>query len=205
MSTNPVEAVSTKRSIPMSDGRTTSFGQKQRLVKESVIDGSSISVRLDFENGQTRLFNLPDSLMQKFAAHGAEQKLGDAIAGEKDLDDAIESIDDLIDRLTKGEWNVGRQAGGFSGTSVLLRAAMEFSGMDQEKARAWLGTKTQAEKLALRRSEQLKPIIERIESEKAAKSGTQVDTSSMLSELQGLATAPTGEPSPKAKKSVPAE
>ena len=51
----------------------------------------------------------------KFAAHGAEQKLGDEIAGLEDVDDCVIAIDSLIDRLYNGEWSVKREAGGMAG------------------------------------------------------------------------------------------
>ena len=173
-----------KNQVTMTDGRVVGFGKKQRLLKESTIgsDGS-VSVRLDFVNGETRNFSIPDSLFARFAAHGAEQKLGDAIAGETDIADAVLSVDDLLGRLTAGEWNIARASGGFSGTSILAQALIEASGNTREAIMAYLGTKTQAEKLALRRSAKIKPIIDRLEAEKAKTSKSTVDTDALLGEL----------------------
>jgi len=173
----------TKTPVTMTDGRTVEFGKKQKLVKTSTINDSGVSVRLDFVNGETRLFTIPAELMTRFAAHGAEQKLGDAIAGETEVADAVLSVDDLITRLTAGEWSVRREAGAFAGTSILIRALVEASGKSVEDVKAFLAPKTQAEKLALRRSNQLRPIIERLEAEKAKNSKTAVDTDSLLGEL----------------------
>ena len=68
--------------VTMTDGRVVDFAGKRKLLKESSVSADGkVQVRLDFRNGETRLFTLPDSLLTKFAAHGAEQKLGDEIAG----------------------------------------------------------------------------------------------------------------------------
>ena len=181
-----------KIAVQMTDGRVVEFNKKQKLVKTSTIgEDGSISVRLDFTNGETRNFVMPSSLIPRFAAHGAEQKLGDAIAGETEVADALLAVDDLIKRLEAGEWNIKREAGAFAGTSILIQALVEASGKSVEDIKAFLAPKTQAEKLALRRSNQLKPIIERLEAEKATKSKNAVDTDSLLGELGLSAPAST--------------
>lgn len=190
MADNATPATSTKVPVTMSDGRVVEFNQKQKLIKNSTItDKGDIAVRLDFRNGETRNFVPPASLIARFAAHGIEQKLGDAIAGENDIDDAVASVDDLMKRLQNGEWNITRQAGAFSGTSVLIRALVEASGKTVDEVKAFLENKTQAEKLALRRSDKLAPIVQRLEAEKQSNSKTAVDTSALLGEL-GLGSAP---------------
>lgn len=196
------EATETKKStvekipVTMKDGRTLEFNKKQKLIKTSTIDeaAGTVSTQLNFANGDTRTFTAPASLLLRFAAHGIEQKLGDAIAGESDLNDAVLSVDDLIKRLEAGEWNVKRAAGEFAGTSILIQALVEASGKTVDDVKAFLSTKSQAEKIALRRSDKLRPIIERLEADKASKSKSAVDTDSLLGEL-GLG---GGKP-PKAK------
>jgi hypothetical protein len=168
--------------ITMQDGRTVEFVGKRKLLKETLIDGSEVTVRLDFRNGETRTFTVPDSLLLQFAGHGAEQKLGDETAGTEDVDDMVLDVDALLNRLNAGEWSMRREGGGMAGTSVLLQALMEFSGKDTEDIRAFLKEKSQAEKLALRMSAQLKPIVEKIEAAKAAKSA-HVDTDALLAGL----------------------
>lgn len=175
-----------KTAVTMTDGRTVEFGKRQKLVKsDEVSDAGDVTIRLDFVNGETRSFSLPTSspLFSRFAAHGASQKLGDAIAGETDIDDAVLAVDELITRLTNGEWAVRREAGAMAGTSILIRALVEASGKSVEEIKAYLSNKTQAEKLALRRSAKIKPIVERLEAEKASNSKTAVDTDALLGEL----------------------
>lgn len=172
-----------KVSVTMTDGRTVEFNKKQKLVKTSTVDGNNVSVRLDFVNGETRNFTIPADMLARFAAHGAEQKLGDAIAGETEIADAVLSVDDLLGRLNAGDWTITRAAGAFAGTSILIQALVEASGKDVAAIKDFLANKSQAEKLALRRSEKLRPIIERLEADKQSKSKTAVDTDSLLGEL----------------------
>lgn len=173
--------------IKMEDGREVEFVGKRRMLKESIFDENGHpSIRLDFRNGQTVNFRIPEELVMKFAAHGAEQKLGDEGAGykEEELDDQVLAIQELADRLSKGEWNVKREGGSMAGTSILMKALVEFSGSARtpEQVKEFLKGKSQAEKLALRNSAKIKPIIERLEAERAAKTA-HVDTDALLAGL----------------------
>lgn len=170
--------------VTMTDGRVVDFAGKRKLLKESSVNADGkVQVRLDFRNGETRLFTLPDNLLNKFAAHGAEQKLGDEIAGLTDTEDCVLAVDELIDRLYNGEWSVKREANGMAGTSVLVRALVEHTGKTVEQIKQFLNGKSQAEKVALRNNPKIKPIVERIEAEKASKKAN-VDTDAMLGELE---------------------
>jgi hypothetical protein len=187
------EATTTKagpviNTVTMDDGRIVEFTGKAKLLKHSTIDAAAGTVvtRLDFVNGETRYLNIPQALILRFAAHGAEQKLGDEIAGVKDVEDAIIAIDELLDRLEKGEWNIKREAGGLSGASVLMKALMELSGKSKDEIKSFLAGKSHAEKTALRGNAKLKPIIDRLEAEKAARAkGPAVDTDALLAGLDG--------------------
>ena len=171
--------------VTMTDGRVVDFAGKRKLLKESSVNADGkVQVRLDFRNGETRLFTLPDNLLAKFAAHGDEQKLGDEIAGLNDVEDCVLAVDELIDRLYNGEWSVKREANGMAGTSVLVRALVEHTGKTIEQIKQFLSGKSQAEKVALRNNPKIKPIVERIEAEKASKKAN-VDTDAMLGELEG--------------------
>lgn len=175
--------------VQMEDGSTVEFVGKRKLLKESLVDGLNVVSKFQFRNGRVILFTIPDALLAKFAGHGAEQKIGDATAGEKDVDDMVLAVEDLVARLEKGEWNVKREGGGFGGTSVLLRALVEYSGRTTEQVKAFLEGKSQAEKMALRASEApnksgatLKSIVARLEAEKVSK-GAAVDTAALLETL----------------------
>jgi hypothetical protein len=166
----------------MIDGRVVEFAGKRKLLKESFVREGKVVVRLDFRNGETREFTVPDALINKFASHGAEQKLGDEIAGVEDVEDCVIAIDELIDRLYNGEWSIKREASGIAGTSVLLRALVELTGKTPEAIKAFLKEKSAADKMALRNSAKLLPIIQRLEADKVSKKAS-VDTEAMLAEL----------------------
>lgn len=195
--------------VKMNDGREVGFAGKRKMVKETlvdekklVVDGNTVtleegavSVRLDFRNGETRTFTPPVSLIAKAVGHGFEQKLGDETAGESKVDDMVIAVDDLIDRLQKGDWTVAREGGGFSGASIVIRAIMEASGKAMEEVKAFLQRKLDAavaanQKLSRRdlydsfRNPNSKTgqIIERLEREERAKN-TKVDADAALAEL----------------------
>lgn len=178
--------------VVMQDGRAVDFPGKKQLLKESfVTPEGQVQVRLDFRNGQTRLFTVPPAMLNKFAAHGAEQKLGDQIAGLKDaqgkdadIDDKVLAIDELIDQLYSGDWSVKRESNGLAGTSVLLRALVEVTGKSVDAIKAFLKEKTAAEKSALRNSSKIKPVVDRIEAEKAKKAN-KIDADALLAGLDG--------------------
>lgn len=181
--------------VTMQDGRIVEFVGKRKLLKTSLQNSDgTVAVRLDFLNGETRLFTLPADLINKFAAHGAEQKLGDEIASLDDVGDCVMAVDALIDRLYNLDWNVKREANGMAGTSVLARALVEHSKKTMEQIKAFLLPKSQAEKVALRNNASIRPIVERLEAEKANKGKkSTVDTDALLGELGVKELSPVAE------------
>jgi hypothetical protein len=171
-------------SVQMDDGRIVDFAGKRKMQKESIFSADgSIKVRLDFINGESRTVTLRDDMLAKYAAHGAEQKLGDEISGLDDIEDCIIAIDQLMERLDAGNWTVKREAGNsLAGTSVLARALVEKTGKSIDVIKSFLATKTQAQKVALRSDPSILPIVQRLEAAKAKKAAT-VDTGALLGEL----------------------
>jgi hypothetical protein len=171
--------------VQMDDGRKTEFAGKRKMLKESIhLEDGPLQVRLDFVNGETRIFTLPDALMAKFATHGAEQKIGDEVAGLDDVEDMVMAVDTLIDRLAAGEWAVKREANSMAGTSILAKALVEISGKPIQVIKDFLGTKSQAEKVAMRQNASILPTIQRLEAEKSkSKKKSDIDTDALLSEL----------------------
>jgi hypothetical protein len=170
--------------VAMDDGRTVDFAGKRKMIKETTFNETTdvISVRLDFVNGETRTFTVPELLVAKFTAHGAEQKLGDEIAGLNDVDDCVLAIDSLMERLEGGNWSVQRDNSSLAGTSILARALVEHSKKSPQQVKDFLAGKTQAEKVALRQNAAIAPIVARLESEKT-KVKSKVDTDALLDEL----------------------
>lgn len=185
--TTKTPAKETSEMVKMEDNRVVEFAGKRKLLKSSfVTEDGRVQTRLDFRNGATRLFTVPTAMVAKFAGHGAEQKLGDEIAGLDDVDDCVIAIDELIDRLYNGEWGVKREANGLAGTSVLLKALVEYSGKTRDEIAAFLKDRTQAEKMALRINPAVKAIVDRLEAEKTSK-GAKVDTTALLGQLGAAA------------------
>lgn len=185
------ERVVTK--VTMEDGREVEFAGKRRLLKDATIseDGFDVDVRFDLISGETRNFKIAanNPLFAKFAAHGIMQKIGDEVAGLEDPEDMILAVEEIIERLSKGEWGAERSRGegnAMAGLSVLAKALVQVSGKTPEAVREFLKSKSNAEKLALRDNPTLRPVIAEIEAAKkpkAKKEKEQLDTDSMLSEL----------------------
>jgi hypothetical protein len=195
--TEPVEvgtAAKAKREVKtvvMSDGREVEFAGKRRLLKTAEIseDGFDVTIRLDFSNGETRSFSLAANkpLFAKFASHGMMQKLGDEVAGLDDVDDMVLAEEDLIARLEGGEWGAERARGegnALAGLSVLAKALVQVSGKTAEQVKAYLKSKNNSEKLALRANPTIAPVIAELEAKKKVKpKENAVDTESLLEEL----------------------
>lgn len=176
------EAKREVKSVQMNDGRTVEFAGKHSIKKELIVEGDQApGVRIDFANGETVTFQVPEQFIAQAAAHGISQKLGDATAGVKSLDDAVEAVQAVIRQIQEGNWNAKREAGGFAGTSILVRALMEYKNLDRETVRAFLANKSQKEKLAMRNSKTLQPIVARLEAESAKDSG--VDPDALMADL----------------------
>lgn len=195
--------------ITMDDGRAVEFTGKSRVKKESFFrteaDGTAtVSVRLDFRNGETRTFSLKTGLMfdpgnpshktaLRSISHGLEQKLGDSYSGVQDIDDSIEIVDQLMERLSKGEWVAAREgASGLAGVSILCKALVEATGLPVDKIREQLSAWDAKTKAALRADPGIAPIVKRLEAEKAARAAAggkgkpAIDTSALLAGLKGV-------------------
>ncbi len=175
-----------KTAVTMEDGRIVEFGAKQKMLKNSTIDGSYVETRFDFANGKSLVYIPGDAAIKaKLMAHGAEQKIGDETAGIVEVEDCFLAVEAMIARLEKGEWGKERASNGMAGTSILIRALCEKSGKPVDTIKAFLADKTQAQKLALRNNPAVKVIVDRLEAEKAAKKAPAdvIDTDALLGEL----------------------
>ena len=178
-----------KELVKMDDGSLVEFAGKTRMMKKtSVQSDGSIVTRMDFRNGEFRVHALPAALKDRAACHGIDQKLGDEIAGIEGIEDCVTTMDLLLERLEKGEWNAKREAGGMAGVSILAKALTELSGKAPAETVAYLSTLNQAQKMALRKNRLLVPIIARLESEKGEKgkkSAPAIDSDAILAGFSG--------------------
>jgi len=181
----------------MNDGRVVKFAGKRKMLKTTSTENGVASVTFDFRNGETRTFTVPADLLLQAAAHGASQKIGDSVASESDLDDAILGIDEMIARLSKGEWFAEREgsADSFSGASIVIKAIGQITGKSADAVKAFLQGKIDAaaakgEKLtrqALYKSfrnpaTEVGKLIQQLEAEKNAKASG-LDANELMSEL----------------------
>lgn len=197
-------------SVTMKDGRVVGFAGKRKMVKDYEIDANSnvVTAVIDFVNGETVRLSVDPTiqttgddgvpLLLQAAGHGLVQKLGDEAASEKDVDDAYLAISDLAERLARGEWGVQREAGGFSGASVVLQAILEAKResvpeftidqvkaglqkiLDNDKAKAEGENRKPMTRQALYQSfrnptTKVGKIVKRLEEEKAAKSQSAIN------------------------------
>ena len=174
--------------VKMEDGRAVDFVGKKKIDKSGfkLADGT-LGIRIDFRNGQTRQYPLRPDMIEKFATHGAEQKYGDQLAGAKDehgqpldVEDMVLELDALHKQLYEdGDWTTKRDASGMAGTSILARALAEIKSKTLPEILESLKKLSHKEKMALRLNPKVKPTVDRLEAERAAK-GTQVDSDSVL-------------------------
>jgi hypothetical protein len=176
--------------VTMDDGRVVDFPGNQRMKKEVLIEGDTVKVRMDFVNGESRIFTLGDKLMAKFAGHGASQKLGDELSGLTDVEDCVMAIDELMDRLNAGEWGVTRVKGeSMAGSSILARAMVEVSGKTLDEVKKFLADKNQKQKMALRNLPTIAPVIARLEAHKTKKPRDTAEADALLDGFMGDAAA----------------
>jgi hypothetical protein len=197
--------------VTMTDGRVVQFAGKRKVMKETVLDESkvtvegelaqfgagAVSVRMDFRNGETRLIPLPLSLLARFAGHGGEQKFGDELATTADKplseEDMVIAIDDLNSQIQKGQWGAGRASGGggVSGASIVVQAICEATGKDVATVKAYLQKKLDADPELSRRAlydsfrvagTKTGVIIKRMEEAKLAKTA-KVDADAELADI----------------------
>lgn len=136
--------------VTLTDGRVVEFPGNRQIQKEIIVTADSVSVRFDFRNGDTRTYTCPATLLLQAAGHGLSQKIGDAAASEKDVDDALLAIEKVGDRIAQGEWNaVARQAGdSFSGASLVIKALTLETGKSVSEIKDFLEKKLEAGKEA---------------------------------------------------------
>lgn len=192
----PTKGNSSVNSVKMKDGRVVDFPGTRKMKKEALIDAQgTIICRFDFANGETRKITLKPEMLAKYAGHGALQKIGDSAAGEKEVDDMVEAIDSTIQQLDSGEWNTKREAGGFAGTSLVIRAVAEATGKEVEVVKAGIENKLAALKAqgkdtsrqslyaSFRQNPKVAAIIKRLEDERTKKTAADVDTDALLNEF----------------------
>lgn len=140
---------------------------------------------------------LSQDVIRRATAHGIIQKVSDAAALGKDASPADKHAAMLavVNRLVEGDWNKRAGEGSNSApTGLIFRAFYEFAVARAKKAkrdepsevavRTLYDGKSRADQLALRNVPEIARIIDRIKSERGAKSDVDVDA--LIGDLDNL-------------------
>lgn len=157
-------------------------------------DGRPCALHLKFANGQELALTasqLTNNVMEYAIFHGLKQKLVDAAAISRNpetgrsatVEDKYQAVKTVYDRLLAGQWNATREGGGGNGGLLFQALCRMYEGRKTpEEIRAFLDTKTDAEKTALRKNPRVAAIIEEIRAEQGKTANVDVDE--LLGELE---------------------
>lgn len=175
------------------------MAKKNAIISVDSNDNSSIIIWNVDTVGQLEInANKLDPKIQHMAMlHGIIQKVSDAAALGKDATPADKHAAMLavVNRLIEGDWNKRAGEGSNSApTGLIFRAFYEFAVNRAKKAkrdepsevavRALYDGKSRADQLALRNVPEIAKIIDRIKSERGAKSDVDVDA--LMGDLDNL-------------------
>lgn len=128
----------------------------------------------------------PQAFIDYAALHGMKQAIVDAAALGADSTPAMKlaAIKAKLARWAdSGEWAARKAGDGTTGDGLLVRAVMEFQGVDRETAQGLVGQMDKKLQAAMRASPQLAPIIERIKTERVSRKAPAVDVAAILAGL----------------------
>lgn len=91
--------------VLMTDGRFVDFPGRRRILGSQYIDADgSVCVRLDFLNGETRTFKIPEEMLLRCAGEGAEHVLRSAASAERDVGGAVDAVDRRMAQMKSLTW-----------------------------------------------------------------------------------------------------
>lgn len=171
---------------------TTNETKRESAIKSAINEAGALV--LTFGNGriiQVHPASLAPDIQRMATLHGLKQKLVDAAAISRNPDtgksatvaDKYDAVYSVYERITSDtpSWNETREGGGNVG-GLLLRALIRMQpAKTPEALKAWLETKTDKEKAALRANPKVAAIIDAIRAETVKTDG--IDTEELLGEL----------------------
>lgn len=163
---------------------------KRQNAITATLDGNTLE--LQFANGDTlslHIAALNTDIQQYAMMHGLKQKLVDAAAISRNpetgraatIDDKYQAVKAVYDRLLAGQWNAAREGGGGSGGLLFKALCRMYETKTPAQIKAYLESKTDAEKTALRKNPKVADLIDIIRNESGKPSS--FDTYAMLGEL----------------------
>lgn len=101
------EVIKGSKVVTMTDGRQVDFGVRGKLKKSVEILENGFKVAIDCINGDTHVLEIPNdhSLLLALAAHGASQKITDAITKAEEEEDVSLGVANTIQQLLAGQWS----------------------------------------------------------------------------------------------------
>ena len=139
------------------------------------VSTEEVKVVLTFSNGTVLSLGVNevnDAMRERLALHGLSQKMGDALAGEDDVNVAIAKVEAITDRLRNGEW---AGSGGGSAGGDLALALSNLLGKELPEVLQQLATKTDDQLKEIKKSPHVKLELSKIKQArleaKAAESG----------------------------------
>ena len=159
----------------------------------ATIDTAIGTLSLAFSNGKridVSEATLTPAMHTMAILHGMKQKIVDAAAISCDkitgrsatIEDKYQACREVADRITiDGQWNKIRTGNSEPKGGLLLAALIRlYPAKTTEQLVEFLGKRTKSEQAKLRNDPKIAPIIDQIRIERA---GEQIDTDSMLEEL----------------------
>ena len=166
--------------------------KKRNTAISASINGTTLT--LTFANGKTLTMRgdaLNSDIQQYAMMHGLKQKLIDAAAISRNpetgrpasIEDKYQAVKAVYDRLLAGQWNAPREGGGATGGLLFQALCRMYAGRKTpEEIKAFLDTKTDAERAALRKNPRVAAVIAEIRAEQGETMG--IDTDELLDELE---------------------
>lgn len=157
--------------------------------------GTPYGLRLAFANGQALEITagqLSADIRAYGLIHGLKQKLVDAAAISRDpetgraatIETKYAAVREVYDRLLAGEWNKRREGGAGASGGLLFKALCRmYSAKTPEDIKAFLESKSDAEKAQLRKNPKVAAVIEEIRAE-SAKPGDAAVSDDLLAGLE---------------------
>ena len=168
--------------------------KKRHAVITAQIHLADDTLMLHFANGKVLKLSaneLSPEIRRMALLHGLKQKLVDAAAISRNpetgrpasIEDKYQAVKTVYDRLLAGQWNAIREGGSGNGGLLFQALCRMYAGRKTpEEIRAFLDTKTDAERAALRKNPRVAAVIAEIRAEQGETMG--IDTDELLDELE---------------------
>lgn len=159
--------------VRLSTGESLKFGKGKKILKRWLVreDGTPYGVEFLARTGDVMQVTLDEFPAHRdwFAVHGMSQKFGDAYASADSVEECLLALSGIVGQVRGGDW----AAEGGGAESLLALACAEAFDVSPERARAILKEMSQKERDALKVTEPVKAIYDRMAAARAPKIDTE--------------------------------